>query len=439
MKTDYDYKHIAVAYQGGGSLGAYHIGALEAMQQDGYKPDVVAGISIGAFTAAIVAGNEPDTRVKKLREFWETISWPDFPAVTEGEGWMRKWHNQLSSWQGFIFGQPDFFKPRPFPAPLFQTCGTAAATSYYDTTPLIETLSRVVDFERINRQKTRLILGTTRVRDGEPAWFDNFTQNEIGPNQVLASGAMPPGFPGIRIDGDLYWDGGCYSNTPLEGIYDALRDDGDTLCFVIDLFGPNGREPQDMGEVQLTMKEIQFSNRIKNRIRSLCERHNYAHLLRYILEKHPEAIRDHPQREEIRELTKVGRFDIIHILYQKPGTEVATCDCEFSKSSIEYRRQQGYSDMKKALADRAQRFVQRRLARKISPVGTVVETFCKGTLVKSSLDLAAAMPSEKQIGSVRPQDRSGPQIRKRSTKVSRLNSPPNTLRRGRKMGDPFRI
>lgn len=396
MKTDHDYKHVAIAYQGGGSLGAYHIGALEAMQQEGYTPDIVAGISIGAFTAAIVAGNEPDKRVAKLKEFWENISWPDFPALTEGEGWMRKWHNQLSSWQGFMFGQPAFFQPRLFPAPLLQICGTPAATSYYDTNPLVETLSRVVDFKRINRQKTRLILGATRVRDGEPAWFDNFTHKEIGPDQVLASGAMPPGFPGIRIDGDLYWDGGCYSNTPLEGIYDRLRDDGDTLCFVIDLFGPNGREPQDMDEVQLTMKEIQFSNRIKNRIRALCERNNYAHFFRHILENHPEAIADHPHREEIRQLMNVGRFDIVHILYQKPSTEVATCDCEFSKSSIEYRRHQGYSDMKKALADRAQRFAQRRLAQQIAPDGTVVETFGKGTLLKSSFDPVAALLKAKE-------------------------------------------
>jgi NTE family protein len=428
MKTNkrvHNYKHLAVAYQGGGSLGAYHIGALEAMQQAGYTPDVVAGISIGAFTAAIVAGNEPGMRAEKLKEFWDNISWPDLPAVPEGEGWMRKWHNQVSSWQGFVFGQPAFFKPRPFPAPWLQVCGSPAATSYYDTTPLIETLSRVVDFERINRGKTRLILGATRVRDGEPAWFDNFKQKEIGPEHVLASGAMPPAFPGIRIDGDLYWDGGCYSNTPLEGIYDKLRDEGDTLCFVIDLFGPNGREPQDMDEVQLTIKEIQFSNRIKNRIRALCERHNCAHFFRHILEKHEEAIADHPHQDAIRQLMKVGRFDIIHILYQKPGAEVATCDCEFSKSSIEYRRRQGYSDMKKALADRARRAQQLRLAQKIAPMGTVVETFGKGTLLNSSFDAAAALARAKQGGGDRLESLTGPQARGQAMKVPRLHAPPH--------------
>jgi NTE family protein len=228
------------------------------------------------------------------------------------------------------------------------------------------------------------------VRDGSPAWFDNFKQ-PLGPNHVMASGAMPPGFPGVRLDGELFWDGGCYSNTPLEGIYATLRDQGDTLCFVIDLFGPNGREPQDLQEVQLTMKEIQFSNRIKNRIRDLAERHNQAHWFRHIVEKHPQAIADHPHRDQIRQLMNVGRFDIVHILYQKPASEVATCDCEFSRSSIENRSRQGYSDMKKALDQRSERAKQRRLAREFAAVGSVVDTFAKGICVKSSLDAPAAL------------------------------------------------
>jgi hypothetical protein len=153
-----------------------------------------------------------------------------------------------------------------------------------------------------------------------------------------------------------------------------------------------------MDEVQLTIKEIQFSNRIKNRIRDLCKRSNYAHFLRHILEKHEGAIADRPHGDEIRQLMNVGRFDIIHILYQKPGTEVATCDCEFSESSIAYRSRQGCSDMKKALADRAKRAQQRRLAQQIAPMGTVVETFGKGTLLQSLLDAAAILARRKTAG-----------------------------------------
>ena len=205
-------------------------------------------------------------------------------------------------------------------------------------------------------------------------------------------------------------------------IYDQMRDQGDTLCFVIDLFGPSGREPQDMEEVNLTIKEIQFSNRSKNRIRALSERHNYAHYLRHILERHKEAIADHPHREQIRKLINLGRFDMVHILYQKPAWEVATCDCEFSKTSIESRRRQGYSDMKKALAERAERAEERRLARQIAPVGSVYETFAKGICVKSSFDTAAALARRRPTKGRRGESSVRPQFRSRAIKVP----PPRT-------------
>jgi NTE family protein len=359
------------------------------MQEAHYDPDAVAGISIGAFTAAIIAGNEPTERISKLKEFWDLISWPDITPLTDPLGAIKKWHNLVSSCQGFMFGQPGFFTPWLLP-PSLQPSGTPAGTSYYDTSLLLRTLPKVVDFDRINRGgKTRLILGATRVRDGSPRWFDS-QREKIGPEHVMASGAMPPGFPGIRIDGELYWDGGCYSNTPLDGLYEVLRDK-DTLCFVIDLFGPNGREPQSIADVSLTMKEIQFSNRISRNIERVRERHNFAHYLLHINQKHKEAIANHPHRAELEQMMNVARFDIMHILYQKPASEVSTCDCEFSKSSIQDRMQQGYCDMKKALAEREQLAEDQKEARELAPVGSVVNTFAKGTLVQTSFHPARAL------------------------------------------------
>jgi len=381
----HDYKYIAMACQGGGSLGSYGIGSLEAMLEARYEPNVVAGISIGAFTAAIMAGNEPRNWVEKLNEFWETISWPDIPPL--GDGLTRKWHNTLSSCQGFIFGQPGFFGPR-FPSPYLQAAGSSGATSFYDTEPLRRTLRHIVDFRKINKRgKMRLILGATRVRDGAPRWFDSHKEN-ISVDHVMASGAMPPGFPGLHIDRELFWDGGCYSNTPLDGVYGALREQGDTLCFVIDLFGPDGREPQDIAEVELAMKNIQFSNRIKLSIERIAERHNYAHWLRHILRKNPKAVEGHPHRKEIKKYVALGRFDFVHILYEKPSWEVPTCDCEFSWSSIQKRRQQGLSDMRKALEEIQHAAKERRTAYDFGATGSVIHTFAKGLHVDCSLHCA---------------------------------------------------
>lgn len=378
----HDYTHIALACQGGGSLGAYHVGALEAMQEAGYKPDAVAGISIGAFTAAIVAGNEPKQRVEKLKAFWDLISWPDLPALGDASGFFKKWHNMVSSSIGFMFGQPAFFTPR-IPGPSMQPTGTPAGTSYYDTDWLLRTLPQLVDFKRINQDpSTRLILGATRVRDGSPKWFDNRRQ-PIGPEHVMASGAMPPGFPGIRIDGELYWDGGCYSNTPLDGLYEALRDAGDTLCVVMDLFAPSGREPQDIAEVSLAMKEIQFSNRCAHNIERVAERNNHAHWFRHLLAQDKGILEKHPRRHEIMKYMKAGRFDFMHIVYKKPGWEVSTCDCEFSRSSIQDRMRQGYNDMRQALEER-ETMAQRRKEYDTVPDGSVIDTFARGALAKTS-------------------------------------------------------
>lgn len=373
------YKRIAMACQGGGSLGAYHIGALEAMEEAHYSPDVIAGISIGAFTAAIIAGNDPKDRVSKLKAFWETISWPSIPgAEMVTDTFWRKQLNTLSSMQGFMFGQPNFFTPR-FPAPSMMAAGTDAAESWYDTSWLVATLKELVDFDGINNgTKARLILGTARVRDGQQVFFDS-AQTRIGPEHVIASGAMPPGFPGIRIDGELYWDGGCLSNTPLNGIYNTCTD-SDTLCFMVDLFGPNGREPQTMDEVTLKIKELQFASRSDLHIDDIRQRHHLACVLRQLMKDQPQRTRellDNPLLQSIGFSEKPSRFDIVHIVYDKPDYEVPTCDCEFSRASIADRAQHGYDDMKNAIAQspwlmRTQRLMLKAVAGAPAPVADAV-------------------------------------------------------------------
>ena len=397
-----------MACQGGGSLGAYHIGALKAMEEAEYWPGILAGISIGAFTAAIIAGSEPKERLKKLEAFWEKISWSDLPDIPGARTYLdqwyklfdplhlmpstcltdylldpKRWHNLMSSMQGFVWGQPHFFGPR-FPPPQLHASGTTGATSFYDTTSLRATLEELVDFERINAgNQGRLILGVTHVKSGDLRFFKSGEDKPLGPDHVMASGAMPPGFPGVRIDGELYWDGGCASNTPLDGIYDEARGK-DTLCCVVDLFGPSGREPQDLGEVMLTQKEIQYSSRIKDHIRLVNQRHILAHHLHKTSAGKSKSLMRHLEKAQVPRPAARHRFDIVHVLYDKPDSEEPTCDCEFSTASIRARAAHGYEDLKKALAENAR--LNKRAGPALKAISSVTRTFKGGRCVESSLE-----------------------------------------------------
>ena len=345
-EKSHNYERIALACQGGGSLGAYHIGAYEAMEEAGYIPEMFSGISIGAFTAAILAGNAPKDRVAALKGFWDTISWPEIPGVEKFPPALHKMHNKMSSLQGFIFGQPNFFEPRN-PGPKKRIPGSDGATSFYDTSKLHGTLLKFVNFDIINSGKSRLILGATRVKDSELVFFDSAKQ-EIGPEHVMASGSMPPGFPGMEIDGDLYWDGGCVSNTPLQGIFDA-EPKVHTLAFMIDLFNPNGAEPMTMDDVDARSKQILYSSRTRHHIDHINQKQNLKKALHHLLKALPATGHKDSTIKEIKELSSQLDFDIVHVVYDAPEYEVPSSDCEFSKFSIEKRREHGYRDLKKAL------------------------------------------------------------------------------------------
>jgi NTE family protein len=334
------------------------MGAYRALREAGYTPDVVAGVSIGAFTAAVIAGNDPDRRMARLGEFWDAISWLDVLEVPNAGVDFTKYHNMISSTQSCMFGQPNFFTPRTPALPQLHPRGTPGATSYYDTRMLEITLDKLVDFDRINAKKTRLLLGAVRVKSGDLVFFDNF-KTTINARHVMASGAMPPGFPGIKIDGDLYWDGGCVSNTPLEAI-DELEPKVDTLAVAIDLFNPEGKEPDDMEEVLLRMKDIQFASKTSGHIEHLSRRHNLACALHNALGGNSAAPKNampnnmpndkkDDKKDELRRMCRSHRFDILHVVYESPAFETVTKDCEFSGSSIKRRSEAGYNDLKKAL------------------------------------------------------------------------------------------
>src|SRR5438309_8324105 len=276
--------------QGGGALGSYQAGAFQALWRSGFEPEWIAGISIGAINAAIIAGNGPETRVDRLKEFWEMVSSPvPWNPVTNGDR-ARSLFNETSAALIATFGVPGFFTPRIPPAPLWPP-GSPQSQSYYDTTPLKKTLERLVDFDRINDLKCRLSVGAVSVTSGNFRYFDNVEfkrlGKKIGPEHIMASGALPPGFPSIVIEGEHYWDGGIASNTPLDYVLDE-EINRDLLIFQVDLFSARGPLPQTLLEADERAKDVRYSSRIRMNNDKNRQVHNIRKAMRELLGKLPD-------------------------------------------------------------------------------------------------------------------------------------------------------
>ena len=255
MGRQLPFECVTLLLQGGGALGAYQGGVYEALAEANIHPDWIAGISIGAINGAIIAGNPPLSRVDRLREFWTQVTssapWSNNPFVDLARSdHTRNLLNQMSASLAASFGAAGFFSARPL-MPWLQPVGTLGATSFYDTKSLRDTLERLVDFDRINAGMTRFSAGAVNVRTGNFAYFDS-TTHTIRPEHVMASGALPPGFPSVEIDGQQYWDGGLVSNTPLQWVIENDPRRKDTLAFQVDLWSARGQLPRNLGEVAIT-------------------------------------------------------------------------------------------------------------------------------------------------------------------------------------------
>jgi NTE family protein len=322
--------------QGGGALGSYQAGAYQALCHFDFEPEWVAGISIGAINAAIIAGNEPDKRIERLKEFWDMVSQPVSwnPLLPGDHG--RSLFNETSAALIATFGVPGFFVPRFPPAPMWPA-GSAEALSYYDTTPLKKTLERLVDFDRINDLKTRLSVGAVNVSSGNFAYFDNVELNKagkkIGPEHIMASGALPPGFPAIVIDGEHYWDGGIASNTPLDYVLDQERD-RDLLIFQVDLFSARGELPTTLLEAVEREKDIRFSSRTRLNTDKNRQLHNARMALRDLIGKLPAGLKNDPSTEYLRELAKENTVTVVHLIYRSKTHESNSKDYDFSHIGV---------------------------------------------------------------------------------------------------------
>ena len=334
---------VGLMLQGGGALGAYHIGAYQALAEQNLHPDWVAGISIGAINAAVIAGNPPDERVDRLDALWEAISWPDLPPPVALKLWQTL-HNIASNSEALLFGQPNFFTPRPV-NPYLRPPLPPQEVSFYDTSPLLLTLRRFADFALINRRGVRLSLGATNLATGNIEFFDNHRQ-AIGPAHVLASCSLPPGFPATLVDGTLYWDGGCVSNSPLDAVMDEPAPPPHMVAFVIDLWDAAGPPPETMNDVLWRAKQIQYASRSAHHVDAVATKVNLRHALRLLKAAQAPQVAAVPAAA----VPATSRLDIVHIVYRPEAGQIANSDAEFSRSSIAERRAAGYRDMQAALA-----------------------------------------------------------------------------------------
>jgi NTE family protein len=336
---------VVLVLQGGGALGAYQGGVYEALHEAKVEPDWIIGTSIGAINAGIIAGNAVEHRLDRLREFWRRMErnafWSALPAWTGIA-------DSLSAWATVTTGIPGFFEtnPRAFlgaHVPL----GTDAA-GYYSTAPLRKTLNDLVDFELINKSKPRLMVGAAHVRTSMMHYFDS-RNTEIRVEHIMASGALPPAFPAVRIDGELYWDGGILSNTPTEAIFDD-NPRRNSLIFAVHMWNPTGPEPGTIWEVLHRQKDIQYSSRIANHIVRQREAHRLRHVVNELVKYLPDDVR---KSALVRELAAYGcptRMHVVRLLAPRIENESHIKDIDFSPSGIRARWQAGYADTCRALA-----------------------------------------------------------------------------------------
>jgi NTE family protein len=339
--------HVALILQGGGALGAYQAGVYQALHEEGLEPDWLAGVSIGGINSAIIAGNRPEHRVDRLREFWETITARHVWFYTPDGDDIRKARNSWSAMLTMAQGQPGFFAPH-MPNPWASPRGAKTATSFYDNAPLRETLLRLVDFELLNSQDMRYACGAVNVATGNFSYFDS-TQVVIAPEHIMASGALPPALPMVRIGTDFFWDGGLVSNTPLQWLLETANI-GSMLVFQVDLFSAHGQVPRDMYDVLARQKDIQYSSRTRLVTDYFRHQQHTNALLKRVLDKLPDSELDAEEREAKQRLATMPEISILHLIYQQLAYEGQAKDYEFSGTSMREHWDAGYRDTQRTLS-----------------------------------------------------------------------------------------
>ena len=337
--------NIVLVLQGGGALGAYQIGVYQALHEAGIEPNWIIGTSIGAINASLIAGNPPDRRMARLEEFWRRVEYG--PAARMALS-LPLVGAQMANWMTMATGVGSFFAPNPyaFTGPAYAL--GAERAGYYSTDMLRQTLSELVDFDLINAGPVRLTVGAANVRTAAMKYFDS-RDTKFAPAHVMASGALPPAFPPVRIDGELFWDGGILSNTPVEAVFDDNpRRSG--LVFAVHVWNPNGPEPRTMADVANRHKDVQYASRAHSHILRQQQIHRLRHIVAELAARLPEADRASP---EVRELASYGcltQMHVVRLLAPNLEREDQYKDIDFSPSGVKARRQAGYENTRAVIA-----------------------------------------------------------------------------------------
>lgn len=338
------HEQTVLVFQGGGALGAYQAGVYQALHEAGIEPDWIIGTSIGAINASLIAGNEHNDRLGALTEFWQRMAHKS--PWSSGTLWPQT-SQSLSCWQTLSMGIPGFFAPNPMAFWGTRVVLGADRAGYYSTAPLEKTLTGLVDFSLINRCKPRLTVGAAHVRTSRMTYFDG-RDMEIGVKHIMASGALPPAFPAVRIDGELYWDGGILSNTPTEVIFDD-NPRKSSLIFAVHMWNPDGAEPETMWEVMHRQKDIQYSSLVATHIARQLQTHRLRHVIRELTALLPNGVRS---SEAVRALASYGcptQMHVVRLLAPRLANEDHTKDIDFSPSGIRKRWEAGYAHTSRAI------------------------------------------------------------------------------------------
>ncbi|KVV37392.1 patatin [Burkholderia ubonensis] len=340
---------VVLVLQGGGALGAYQLGVFQAMSESGIEPDWVIGTSIGAINAALIVGNPPEHRYRRLAEFWRRVT-----ERTElaGPGALPGWDRLFAEMMIVGGGITGFFEPNPasWLGPMARL-GVDRA-SYYRIAPLRDTLVSLIEPDLLNAGRPRLTVGAVNACTGEMRYFDSRDpHNPLTVEHIMSSGALPPAFPAVRIDGQPYWDGGVYSNTPVEVVLDDTPRRS-SIIFSVQMWNPVGPEPESIWQVSERQKDIQYASRTDSQIKRQQQIHRLRHVIRELVRHVPEAERATPEVRALAEWGCQTTMRVIKLAAPRLDGDNQFKDIDFTPAGIAARRRAGYDAAMRAIAAR---------------------------------------------------------------------------------------